>query len=96
MRLCHEVLEWCFDIKDLAENASLFLQLTDEFRVLYIPVAPKVQSLTSMWHNYLCVSKIASGAIFGTEKNRGILYQARSGYNFTKNIAGYIRAEYLV
>ncbi len=58
---------------------------------------PTKKSKFRVWYNYLRANETGpTSSIFSGEKNRGSLYQARLDYKFTKNIAGYILAEYFV
>ena len=57
---------------------------------------PAKKSKLRFWYNVLGANETVNtiNAMYDVEKNRGSLYQARFGYKFTKNIAGYILAEY--
>jgi len=62
-----------------------------------LALKPTKKSKLRFWYNVLGANETVSASTFsGSEKDRGNLYQARFDYKFTKNIAGYILAEYFV
>ncbi len=63
-----------------------------------VGLIPFSKARLNFWVNYLKAENSQGGlsAMFGDEKNRGILYQLRMDYKITDNIKAYVLTEYFI